>query len=46
MLSSQSRHQRATAKLGLILSARLAVIPQYRHERLTVVPVLLGVRVR
>jgi len=32
--------------LGLILSARLAVIPQYRHERLTVVPVLLGVRVR
>ena len=34
------------AHLGLILGARLAVIPQYRHERLSMVPVLVGVRVQ
>jgi len=34
------------AHLGLILGARFAVIPRYRHDRLTMVPVLLGLRVR
>jgi hypothetical protein len=34
------------AHLGLILGARFAVIPRYRHERLTLVPVLFGLRVR
>lgn len=32
--------------LGLILGARFAVIPRYRHDRLTMIPVLLGLRVR
>ena len=35
-----------TADLGLILGARFAVIPGFRHDRLTMVPVLLGLRVR
>ena len=34
------------AHLGLILGARFAVIPRYRHDRLTMVPVLLGLRVQ
>ena len=34
------------AHLGVILGARFAVIPRYRHDRLTMVPVLLGLRVR
>ena len=34
------------ANLGLILGAQFAVIPRYRHDRLTMVPVLLGLRVR
>lgn len=32
--------------LGLILGARLAAIPRYRHDRLTMLPVLFGLRVR
>ena len=32
--------------VGLILGARFAVIPGFRHDRLTMVPVLLGLRVR
>jgi hypothetical protein len=34
------------ARLGLILGARFALIPRYRHDRLTMIPVLLGLRVR
>jgi hypothetical protein len=34
------------AHLGLVLGARFAVIPRYRHDRLTMFPVLLGLRVR
>jgi len=34
------------AHLGLILGARFAVVPRYRHDRLTMIPVLLGLRVR
>ena len=34
------------AHIGLMLGARFAVIPRYRHDRLTMVPVLLGLRVR
>lgn len=32
--------------VGLMLAARYAVIPRYRHDRLTMLPVLLGLRVR
>jgi hypothetical protein len=32
--------------VGLILGARLGVVPRYRHDRLTMVPVLLGLRLR
>jgi len=32
--------------LGLVLGARLAVIPRYRRDRLTLLPLLIGVRVR
>lgn len=34
------------ARLGLVLGARFVVIPRYRHDRLTLVPVLVGLRVR
>jgi hypothetical protein len=34
------------AHLGLILSGRFVAIPRYRHDRLTMVPVLVGLRVR
>lgn len=34
------------AHVGLVLGARYAVIPRYRHDRLTVVPVLVGLRLR
>jgi hypothetical protein len=34
------------AHLGLIIGTRFAVVPRYRHDRLTMVPVLLGLRVR
>ena len=34
------------AQLGLFLSTRVAVVPRYRHDRLTMVPVLLGLRAR
>jgi hypothetical protein len=34
------------ADFGLILGSRFAVIPRYRHDRLTMVPLLLGLRVR
>lgn len=34
------------AHLGLILGARFVAIPRYRHDRLTMVPVLFGLRVR
>lgn len=32
--------------IGWIVGARLVEIPRYRHDRLTMVPVLLGLRVR
>lgn len=35
-----------TAHLGVAIGTRLAVIPRYRHERLSIIPVLLGLRVR
>ena len=34
------------AHLGLTLSGRFVVIPRYRHDRLTMIPVLVGLRVR
>jgi hypothetical protein len=34
------------AHIGLIFGARFAAIPRYRHDRLTVLPVLFGLRVR
>jgi hypothetical protein len=34
------------AGLGLTLGTRFAVVPGYRHDRLTMAPVLLGLRVR
>jgi hypothetical protein len=33
-------------RLGLTLGVRFAVIPGYRHDRLTMIPVLLGLRLR
>lgn len=36
----------AATHLGLVLGARCAVIPRYRHDRLTLLPLLIGVRVR
>jgi hypothetical protein len=35
-----------TSYLGLILGARCAMIPRYRHERLTMIPLLVGLRAR
>ena len=32
--------------LGVVLGARFTVVPRYRHDRLTMNPVLLGLRVR
>ena len=34
------------AHLGLLLSGRFVAIPRYRHDRLTIVPVQVGLRVR
>jgi hypothetical protein len=36
----------SAAHLGLVLGARFAVIPRYRHDRLTLLPLLIGVRMR
>jgi hypothetical protein len=35
-----------TVHLGLILGARFAVIPRYRQDRLTMIPVFVGLRVQ
>lgn len=34
------------ARVGLILGARYAAIPRYRHDRLTMIPLVFGLRVR
>jgi hypothetical protein len=34
------------AQLGLFLGARFVAVPRYRHDRLTMVPVVLGLRAR
>jgi hypothetical protein len=34
------------AHLGVILRGRFVTIPRYRHDRLTMVPVVIGLRVR
>ena len=34
------------AHIGVVLGARFVVIPQYRHDRLTMIPVLFGLRFR
>jgi hypothetical protein len=31
---------------GVVLGARILVIPRYRHDRLTMIPVLFGLRIR
>ena len=36
----------SAAHFGLVLGARFAVIPGYRHDRLTLLPLLIGLRVR
>jgi hypothetical protein len=35
-----------SAQLGLFLGAQVTVVPRYRHDRLTMVPVLFGLRAR
>jgi len=35
-----------TPYVGVILGARFAMIPRYRHERLTMIPLLFGLRAR
>jgi hypothetical protein len=34
----------SAAHLALVLDARFAVIPRYRHDRLTLLPLLIGIR--
>lgn len=36
----------AAAHIGVVFGTRLAVIPRYRHDRLTLVPLLVGIRVQ